>query len=56
MSFKNIRIYIIFVILSLSYKKISIVCYNMKMKNIPIILIIIKIILIKIKISKNYCS
>jgi len=33
-SFKKIRIYIVFATLLVTLKKISIVCYNMKMKNI----------------------
>jgi len=33
-SFKNMKIYIIFVVLLVSLKKISIVCYNMRVQNI----------------------
>ena len=33
-SFKNIRISIIFAILSASLKKVNIYCHNMKVKNI----------------------
>jgi len=48
-SFKRIRNYIIFAILFVSLKNISIVCYNMKVQiSVTIILIIIKVISIKI--------
>jgi len=61
-SFKKIRIYIYFAIFFVSLRKISIICYNMKVQNIytynfffdrTIPITSLKIILIKTKIIKT---